>query len=190
MSHHGFYPIDSKYIRHLQKECNPVFNWGPKTSPYYIAHKVNIPRPLVPNYGLPGKGTYKIVYDYPLQETYIRRHTLVEPGRLVFYDPYLRTQPNTRRRGRLREQAYDNPPLKELLQKIEDDYHTVYQIENDERDPQEDIPTDWRIVNRGKTFGPFGIMGHVLDDLVLENVSIYADPDISEEYYVVLDIGS
>jgi hypothetical protein len=200
-SYNAFSPIDMGFIERLRKQQEPLFEWEPETTPpYYIKQKVNIPRPLTPNYGLPGKGTYKIVYTYPLGKPYVREHTLTEPEHLIFF-PSSSTYPDKRERDRLQRQAYNNPSLTTLLEKIEDDYQTLYDIEEDnqkadrsKKDDEKDTPPfqSHGLLNRGSTNGAFYIGGHVLDDLILDGIAIYAHPDLrkKDEYYVIVDVGS
>jgi hypothetical protein len=119
----------------------------------------------------------------------MKAHTLTEPGHLILCFGSSRP-PETRRREQLRAQAYNNPPLKALVEKIESDYQTIYEIEDNEANPNDYVPTPPIMINRGKSFGPFGIKGHVLGDLVLEGLEIFDDPEKKDEYWVILDIGS
>lgn len=191
MSYRDLHPMDDtdiERVSRLQEKRAPLFDCD-LDGPYYLEHKVNIPRPLVPNYGLPGKGTYKVVYTYPVGKPHMKAHTLTEPGHLILCFGSSRP-PETRRRGELRAQAYNNPSLKSLIEKIESDYQTIYEIEDNEANPNDYIPTSPGMINRGKSFGPFGIWGHVLGDLVLEGLEIFDDPEKKDEYWVILHIGS
>lgn len=57
MSYRDFHPMDDadiERVSRLQDKRTPLFDYA-LDGTYYLEHKVNIPRPLVPNYGLPGK---------------------------------------------------------------------------------------------------------------------------------------
>lgn len=135
-----------------------------------------------------GPGIYKVLYAFPfLARPQVAEHVLTEPGRLILCVSAMVVPSSSHHAGdryRLQRQAYNNPPLATLLNKMEHDAHMLYNMEHTETQPQgEEQP-------RGSAEGrsPSGPYLYELDENVLDQIEIYDDQSKNEHYVVVVKI--